>query len=62
MSKLPETMKAVVAHAPHDYRLETIPVPRAGEREMIVKIEACGICAGDLKAEHGASRFWGGDG
>ena len=62
MANLPEKMKAVVAYAPHDYRLETIPVPRAGEREMIIKVEACGICAGDLKAEHGASRFWGGDG
>ena len=25
-------------------------------------MEACGICAGDIKASHGTSRFWGGDG
>jgi len=62
MAELPKMMKAVVAHAPGDYRLEEIPVPRAGEGEIVIKVEACGICAGDLKAEHGASRFWGGDG
>jgi erythritol/L-threitol dehydrogenase len=62
MANLPEKMKAVVAYAPTDYRLEMIPTPQAGDQEMVVKVEACGICAGDLKAEHGASRFWGGDG
>jgi threonine dehydrogenase-like Zn-dependent dehydrogenase len=55
-------MKALVAHAPGDYRLEEIPVPRAGKGEIVIKVEACGICAGDLKAFHGAPSFWGGDG
>ena len=58
MSDLPKTMKAIVAHAPRDYRLEEVPVPRAGEGEIVIKVEACGVCAGDVKAEHGASRFW----
>ena len=26
---------------------------------MIVKVEACGICAGDVKAFGGAASFWG---
>lgn len=60
--KLPETMRAVVAYAPGDYRLETVPVPRAGADEIIVKVEACGICAGDIKAYVGAESFWGGAG
>jgi threonine dehydrogenase-like Zn-dependent dehydrogenase len=60
--KLPETMRAVVAHAPGDYRLETVPVPRAGADEIIIKVEACGICAGDIKAYVGAESFWGGAG
>jgi erythritol/L-threitol dehydrogenase len=59
---LPETMRAVVAYAPGDYRLETVPVPRAGADEIIVKVEACGICAGDIKAYVGAESFWGGAG
>ncbi|MHB8062418.1 MAG: MDR/zinc-dependent alcohol dehydrogenase-like family protein [Ruminiclostridium sp.] len=63
MANLPKTMKALVAYAPGDYRLETaFPVPTAGEGEMIIKVEACGICAGDVKAQHGAAMFWGGDG
>jgi erythritol/L-threitol dehydrogenase len=60
--KLPETMRAVVAYAPGDYRLETVPVPRAGADEIIIKVEACGICAGDIKAYVGAESFWGGAG
>jgi erythritol/L-threitol dehydrogenase len=60
--KLPETMRAVVAYEPGDYRLETVPVPRAGADEIIIKVEACGICAGDIKAYVGAESFWGGAG
>lgn len=62
MSKLPEKMKAVVAYAPGDYRFEIVDTPRAGEGEMILKVEACGICAGDVKSYHAAKSFWGGDG
>ena len=47
-------MKAIVAYAPGDYRFEVVDTPRAGEGEMILKVEACGICAGDVKAFHGA--------
>lgn len=62
MSNLPEKMKALVAYAPGDYRLETVDTPRAGKGEMILKVEACGICAGDVKAFAGAASFWGFDG
>lgn len=61
MSILPYKMKAIVAYAPGDYRLEETDTPRAGEGEMILKVEACGICAGDVKAFGGAPSFWGGD-
>jgi erythritol/L-threitol dehydrogenase len=57
---LPKTMRAVVAYAPGDYRLEEVPVPRAGADDIIVKVEACGICAGDIKSYVGAESFWGG--
>jgi erythritol/L-threitol dehydrogenase len=59
---LPKTMRAVVAYAPGDYRLEEVPVPRAGADDIIVKVEACGICAGDIKSYVGAESFWGGNG
>ncbi|WP_067933293.1 MDR/zinc-dependent alcohol dehydrogenase-like family protein [Alicyclobacillus kakegawensis] len=58
----PEKMKAVVCYAPGDYRLETVNVPRAGDGEIVIRVEACGICAGDVKAWQGAPSFWGGDG
>ncbi|NIZ90148.1 zinc-binding dehydrogenase, partial [Kineococcus rubinsiae] len=53
------TMKAVVVHGPHDYRLEEIPVPTAGPGQALLKVEAVGICASDLKCYHGAAKFWG---
>ena len=59
---IPEKMKALVAYAPGDYRLESIPTPRAVGDDVIVKVEGCGVCAGDLKAYDGAPSFWGGDG
>jgi L-iditol 2-dehydrogenase len=59
MIKLPETMKALVAYSADKYVLETKwPRPKAGPGEIILKIEICGICAGDVKAKHGAGRFW----
>ena len=57
--QIPETMKAVMVYAPGDYRLEEIPVPTRGPGELLVKVEAVGICASDLKAYHGAAKFWG---
>jgi len=55
-----EKMRAVVAHGVGDYRFEQIDRPTAGPGELVVKVEACGICAGDLKAFQGGERFWGG--
>lgn len=55
-------MKALVTYGAHDYRYEEVDRPTAGEGEMIIKVEGCGICAGDLKAYHGGSVFWGNEG
>lgn len=54
-----DKMNALVAYAPYDSRYEQVPVPTAGEGEMVLKVEACGICAGDIKAYHGGQRIWG---
>lgn len=53
------TMQALVAHAPHDYRLEEVPIPQIGADEILLKVLTSGICAGDLKAYHGGIRIWG---
>ena len=59
-NSLPKTMKALVAYGQNDYRLETdYPVPECGPDDIIIKTEACGVCAGDLKCKSGAARFWG---
>ncbi len=58
----PDTMWAVVCHAPKDYRLERVPVPRVGRGEVLVRVKAAGVCASDVKAFLGAPRIWGGEG
>jgi len=52
-------MNAVVTYGPHDSRYEKVKVPRAGENEVLLKVEGCGICAGDIKAYKGGEVFWG---
>ena len=54
-------MRAVVCHGPKDYRVEQAPRPVAGNRELVIRIKACGICASDCKCWSGAKMFWGGD-
>ena len=58
MPKLPDTMKALVTYSPDKYALKKAwPIPEAGPREMVNKVEACGVCAGDVKAKHDRERF-----
>ncbi len=54
-----QTMKALRVYAPYDYRVEEIAVPAIGDKEILVKIKGCGICAGDVKTLHGGQRVWG---
>lgn len=56
---LPQTMTGVVCHGPENYTLEQIDVPHPGPGEALVRVEAVGICASDLKCYHGAAKFWG---
>ena len=54
-------MKALVAYSQTDYRfVKDFPVPEYGSNDVVIKTEGCGICAGDLKCQHGAPMFWGG--
>jgi len=58
--EVPKKMKAVVAYAPGDYKYEEVETPKIeNDKEIIIKVEACGICAGDIKAFEGAPSFWG---
>lgn len=43
-------MKAALWHARHDIRIEDVPEPTApGPGEVIIKVNACGICGTDLE-------------
>ena len=57
---LPDKMKVVVCYTTEDYLGEEVGRPKADKEEAVIKIEACGICASDLKAYHGADMVWGG--
>ncbi|MEA2596875.1 MAG: hypothetical protein QOF01_3344, partial [Thermomicrobiales bacterium] len=35
-------MLAVLAHGPHDYRVEEVPVPEPGPGELVIEVGACG--------------------
>lgn len=52
-------MDAVVCHGPRDYRLEKVPIPKAQQNELIMRIGAAGICTSDCKCYQGAAYFWG---
>ena len=41
-------MRAAVMNAPHDMVITTRETPRPGPGEVLVKVDAAGICAGDM--------------
>src|SRR4051794_636459 len=52
MDRIPKSMQAVVYRGPRDLRLETLPVPRIGLNELLVKVAVCGVCPTDIKKMH----------
>jgi L-iditol 2-dehydrogenase len=56
-------MRAVVYRGINDMRVETVPVPRIGPGELLIKVATCGICGTDLKkihmGSHSAPRIFG---
>ncbi|MDX3884101.1 MAG: alcohol dehydrogenase catalytic domain-containing protein [Sphingomonas sp.] len=41
-------MKAVRVHGPGDVRLDEVEAPEAGERDVVVRVAAAGICGSDV--------------
>ena len=52
MFAIPKTMRAAVYRGPNDLRVETVPVPRLGAGDLLVKVAACGVCPTDIKKIH----------
>lgn len=42
-------MRAIVYRGVNDLRLETLPVPRIGASELLVRVASCGVCPTDIK-------------
>src|SRR5581483_4334874 len=63
ITAVPATMTAAVYHGKNDVRLESVPVPRIGPAEVLVRVHTCGICGTDLKkiatGSHSAPRIFG---
>ena len=43
-----ETMRATVFHGPNDIRVESVPRPRAGAGEAVVRVTTTTICGTDI--------------
>jgi L-iditol 2-dehydrogenase len=60
---IPTTMWAAVYRSVNDVRVETVPVPKIGRGELLVRVHTCGICGTDLKkiasGSHSAPRIFG---
>jgi L-iditol 2-dehydrogenase len=56
-------MQAAVYRGVNDVRVEELPVPAIGPGEVLLRVEACGICGTDLKkihtGSHSAPRVFG---
>src|ERR1700722_16020556 len=62
-NSIPATMQAAVYRGVNDVRLETVPVPKIGHGEMLIRVHSCGVCGTDLKklstGSHSAPRIFG---
>jgi L-iditol 2-dehydrogenase len=54
---IPTTMRAAVYRGVNDVRVETVPVPKIGPGELLVRVHTCGICGTDLKKIASGSHF-----
>jgi L-iditol 2-dehydrogenase len=60
---IPPNMLAAVYRGVNDVRMETVPVPKIGRGELLVRVHSCGVCGTDLKkistGSHSAPRIFG---
>lgn len=53
MSNLDNTMKAVVYKAPREYTIMEVPIPQIKPNQLLMKVEACGVCRTDMHLHEG---------
>ena len=49
LNAIPKTMRAGVFREKGIVRVEDVPVPEVGAKEVLIKVAACGICGTDIK-------------
>ncbi len=49
IAPIPKTMRAAVYRGKNDLGIETVPVPRIGANEILVRVAVCGVCPTDIK-------------
>ena len=42
-------MRVARLHGVGDLRVETVPVPQPASGELLVRVEACGVCPTDVR-------------
>ncbi len=48
-------MKAAIFYGAEVLRIEEVPIPKPGPRDVLIRMSACGICGGDYRMYHSAS-------
>ena len=48
-NSVPAEMHAAIWRGGPEVAVETVPVPEVGEGEVLVRVEACGLCPTDIK-------------
>ncbi len=41
-------MRAAILHGPHDFRIESLPMPEVEKDECLIQIKACGVCHSEV--------------
>ena len=52
---IPEKMQAAVLFGNNDLRVTEAPVPKPGQGEVLIRVEACAICGTGLSRISGTS-------
>ncbi|KAI0790436.1 chaperonin 10-like protein [Abortiporus biennis] len=53
MSDRPKTMKALYYGAPRQFDVREVPIPQAGDNELLLKVTCCGVCGTDGHVHEG---------
>lgn len=48
MTTIPDSTRAAVLHGPEDLRIEHVPVPPLGPGDVLVAVDAVGVCGSDM--------------